>query len=322
MNTLITVGMVAYNSGRYIRQAIEYVLAQSHARLELLIFDDNSKDNTWSIISEYHDPRVTAVRNKANIGEYRNRNQVIAAAKGRYLIFVDADDILYPHGLEFMGRMLDAFPESAMAIVRPWSEKIVYPYEISPRDMYRMEFLGRGATGINFMHVMFRTDALRATGGFDLRYRCGDDWMQLRLARDHMSLLISQTCGWWRRTPNQASEKLLRSNEAAAQGVMYRAEFLLDPRCPLDAAERAVAFANIHGEFVRLLCRYIARGRWVHALKLWRIAGAPISAWKHLLTAGRRQHLAGVTAAAPLGLGWNRDPFARDFHAASVETNR
>lgn len=318
VDTLITVGMVTYNSGRYIRQAIEYVLAQSHSRLELLIFDDNSKDDTWAIISEYKDPRIKPVRNATNVGEYRNRNQVIAAAAGRYLIFVDGDDILYPHGLEFMGRMLDAFPDSAMAIARPWSEQIVYPYEVSPGEIYRMEFLGKGTLAINFMHVMFRTDVLRAVGGFDLRYRCGDEWIQLRISREHKGVLVNQACGWWRRTPNQASEAVLRENVSWAQGVMYRSEFLAKEGCPLEEEERQLAFENIYGEFVRLLIRYIARGKWSHALKLWRISSAPVSAWKHVLTPGRREHLATVTAAAPLCMGWQRHPYARTFPATTA----
>src|SRR5258706_6333730 len=99
---LVTVAMVTYNSARYLTEAIESVLAQEFEDFELLICDDCSRDDTWQIASRYDDPRIRAVRNEFNMGEYQNRNQALRLARGKYVMFLDGDDFLYPHGLGFM----------------------------------------------------------------------------------------------------------------------------------------------------------------------------------------------------------------------------
>src|SRR5688500_10757789 len=94
---LVSVLMVSYNSSEFIREAIDSVLLQRYKHFELIICDDNSKDDSWNIISSYEDPRIRKFRNENNLGEYENRNSAIRRAQGEYLIFIDADDIIYPH---------------------------------------------------------------------------------------------------------------------------------------------------------------------------------------------------------------------------------
>src|SRR5438105_4541179 len=98
---LVTVITVTYNSAAYVRDAIESVLAQTYDNIEYIIGDDYSTDNTWQIIREYKDERIRAYRNEKNLGEYPNRNKAISLATGKYLIFIDGDDILYPHGIAY-----------------------------------------------------------------------------------------------------------------------------------------------------------------------------------------------------------------------------
>src|ERR1039458_6787046 len=98
-NPKVTVAMVTFNSAKYVAQAIESILAQDFSSFELLICDDCSTDQTWAIIQGYVDTRIRAIRNDKNIGEYANRNQALFRAEGKYLIFIDGDDYLYPHCL-------------------------------------------------------------------------------------------------------------------------------------------------------------------------------------------------------------------------------
>ena len=303
--------MVTYNSASYVAQAIESVLCQSYENLELLICDDCSTDETWDIVQSYRDPRIKAIRNTHNLGEYPNRNQAVQLARGEYLIYIDGDDILYAHGLEFMVRMLHAFPDCATAIARPWSEKMIYPVELNPHQLYQSAFLGEGAFAINFAHLLFRTSVLRNVGGLSTRFRGGDTWVQYRIALTHPALLISDGLAWWRRTPGQASEKLLQSHGAIMESLHCRREFLEHPLCPLTTKEKEDAFANIYGGFVRIVLRHFARGRARLARQLLREANLPSEAWRYAGVPGRYPAFSDINAANPLAAGQERSPFAR-----------
>ena len=101
---LVTVYTVTYNTERYIRYAIESVLAQDYPNIEYLIIDDGSTDNTRAIVSSYKDSRITYVyREHKNFAS--GMNEAIHKAKGTFILGVDADDYIDPcyvrHMVEF-----------------------------------------------------------------------------------------------------------------------------------------------------------------------------------------------------------------------------
>lgn len=100
-NPLISVVMPAYNSEKYISEAIESILNQSFKDFEFIIIDDGSTDRTWEIIQSFanNDGRIIALRNEENINVARTRNKGILMARGKYIATMDADDISYPYRL-------------------------------------------------------------------------------------------------------------------------------------------------------------------------------------------------------------------------------
>ena len=92
---LVSVIMPAYNSEKYIGEAIESVLNQSYKNWELIIVNDASCDNTESIIKEYaaKNSKIVLISLKENKGVSNARNIAISSAKGRYIAFLDSDDI-------------------------------------------------------------------------------------------------------------------------------------------------------------------------------------------------------------------------------------
>lgn len=89
---LISVIMPAYNSEKYIEQAIRSVLQQK-MKTELLIIDDCSRDKTAQVVRPYVDNEsVIYIKNKKNLGAAESRNVGIRMAKGSYIAFLDADD--------------------------------------------------------------------------------------------------------------------------------------------------------------------------------------------------------------------------------------
>lgn len=97
---LVSIIMPAYNCGRFIREAINSVLAQTYTAWELLIVDDCSTDNTAALISSYRNERIHYMRNERNSGAALSRNKALREAKGRYIAFLDADDTWTPEKLE------------------------------------------------------------------------------------------------------------------------------------------------------------------------------------------------------------------------------
>lgn len=86
--------MPAFNSERFIKKAIESVLSQTHANLELLICDDGSRDNTVEIVKRYiqKDSRVKLLSNENAKGAAGARNTCLDYAQGEYIAFLDSDD--------------------------------------------------------------------------------------------------------------------------------------------------------------------------------------------------------------------------------------
>ncbi len=107
---LISVLMPAYNCEKFVRQAIDSILQQSHQNFELLIADDASSDATKKIIDSYTDIRIKAYHNQSNLGYLLTSNKLCTQAVGDYLTFQDADDYAHPLRLESLLKAFQSNP--------------------------------------------------------------------------------------------------------------------------------------------------------------------------------------------------------------------
>ncbi len=98
---LVSVIIPVYNGERYIEQTIRSVLDQSLRDFELIILNDGSKDSSGDLIQQLQqgDERITYIP-KPNTGVSDTRNLGISKVRGRYIAFLDADDVWLPHNLE------------------------------------------------------------------------------------------------------------------------------------------------------------------------------------------------------------------------------
>jgi len=100
-STLVSIIMPTYNCEKYISQSIKSILNQSYTNWELLIADDCSTDNTYSLVNTFrNNPKVKIVRNKKNIKQVVTRNILLQQAKGELIAFQDADDWSTPDRIE------------------------------------------------------------------------------------------------------------------------------------------------------------------------------------------------------------------------------
>lgn len=102
MESLISIIMPTFKCGRFIRESINSVLAQTITNWELIIVDDCSGDNTVSIVQEFmdKDSRIQLYQSSVNAGAAISRNTALRHAKGRWIAFLDSDDLWEPTKLE------------------------------------------------------------------------------------------------------------------------------------------------------------------------------------------------------------------------------
>lgn len=110
----VSVVMPAYNAAKYLREAIDSILAQTYTDFEFIIINDGSTDDTRAIIQSYDDPRIVYLENETNSGICVTLNKGLDAARGRYIARMDADDISLPERLAIQVQYMDAHPDIAV----------------------------------------------------------------------------------------------------------------------------------------------------------------------------------------------------------------
>jgi len=114
MDPCVSVLMPAFNAEAYINEAIDSVLAQTYTDFELLVVNDGSTDATGSRVLNYSDSRIRLIDKPNNEGLAAARNTALYAARGRYVAWLDSDDIAHPSRLGLQVSMLDRKPEVGM----------------------------------------------------------------------------------------------------------------------------------------------------------------------------------------------------------------
>jgi glycosyltransferase involved in cell wall biosynthesis len=181
---LVSVVIPCYNSARYLSETIESALAQSYPRIEILVVDDGSTDETAAIARSYGIHYVY----QANRGISAARNTGILHCQGKYVLFLDHDDRLLPRAVETGVRLLEEHPECALAVgehryIGADGKAIGYSNKHAVgRDHYLM------LLEHNFIETpcsaLHRHSDLAMTGGFDESLRAAEDHeFYLRTAR-------------------------------------------------------------------------------------------------------------------------------------------
>ena len=172
---LVTVYLVNHNYGRFARQAVESVLAQTMQDFELLIIDDGSTDDSRDVLAEYSSlPNVVTIF-QHNKGLNVTNNIALRSARGKYIMRLDADDWLDEHALQVLSGVLDREPE--VGLVFP----DYYTVDVEGRvlemvrrhDFADVTLLDQPAHGAC---TMARRDLLREVGGYDESFRCQDGY--------------------------------------------------------------------------------------------------------------------------------------------------
>lgn len=109
MKELVSIITPSYNSAEFIEETIQCVLNQTYDNWEWLITDDLSRDNTVAIVQKYRDPRIKLQVLEQNGGAGNARNKSLERAQGRYIAFLDSDDLWQPEYLETMVSYMEEY---------------------------------------------------------------------------------------------------------------------------------------------------------------------------------------------------------------------
>ena len=109
INGLVSIIMPSYNCGKYVEQTIRSVQAQTYQNWEIIFVDDCSTDDTVRKVSEMQaeDSRIRLLQNPVNSGAAVSRNKALREAKGRWIAFLDSDDLWAPVKLERQVRFME-----------------------------------------------------------------------------------------------------------------------------------------------------------------------------------------------------------------------
>ncbi len=115
-NNLVSIITPTYNSAKFIAETIQSVQNQSYNNWEMIIVDDKSVDNTTTIIAQFasQDQRIKLFQMTSNSGPAKARNVGIANANGKYMTFLDADDLWFT---DFIENSIDTIKKTAVPFV-------------------------------------------------------------------------------------------------------------------------------------------------------------------------------------------------------------
>ena len=170
---LVSVVIPVFNAERYLREAIDSVLAQEGVNVEIIAIDDGSTDGSPDILATY-EGRIVC-RRQTNSGQAMAMNEALKLATGEYVAYLDADDVCLPDRLSAQVRYLQSYPH--IDLVYTATEYIeadgrsMGVKRVNPPDPLRLLFLN----DVPHSTVMHRRAALDRVGVFDASY-LNHDW--------------------------------------------------------------------------------------------------------------------------------------------------
>lgn len=189
---LVSIVIPCFGQAHYLVEALASLQRQSHAHWEAIVVDDGSPDDTSAVVARFaaHDARIRGFRQE-NRGLSGARNAGLRRARGRYVVFLDADDALLPDALAAGVRVLSDRPDCAMACGRfefmnCLGEPIANELEIGRIDGDPYEALLRVNQLAVPAMVMYARWVLDALGAFDATTTPAEDYdLYLRIVRQH-----------------------------------------------------------------------------------------------------------------------------------------
>jgi glycosyltransferase involved in cell wall biosynthesis len=190
MGPIVSIILPTFNRPLYLAQAISSVVRQRYGNLQIIVVNDGGCDVS-GIVKSFDDPRIVFINRQQNRGKAFSLNEAISTAKGKYIAYLDDDDIYYPHHIETLVNVMENRSDCGVAYtdlykaycrIAPDGSRIVLSkvVEVS-RDFDR--FLMLYFNHVLHVSCLHRRDLLDRTGPYNEKLNVLIDWdMTRRLA--------------------------------------------------------------------------------------------------------------------------------------------
>lgn len=197
---LVSIIMPSYNTATYIAESIQSVVTQTYKNWELIIVDDCSKDDTDRVVQEFlNDDRIRYLKNEKNCGAAVSRNRALREAKGKWIAFLDSDDLWLPEKLEkqiaFMEEHDYHFSYTNYCEIDPQGSKngvsVTGPRKITKKGMFNYCWPG-------CLTVMYDAEAVGLIQIIDIK-KNNDYAMWLKVCKKADCYLLDENLAFYRR---------------------------------------------------------------------------------------------------------------------------
>lgn len=221
----VTVAIPAYGHATVIAATLASVFAQTYADYEVVVVNDGSTDDTAAVLKPLADAGRIRYVEQPNAGVAAARNRCLALARGRFVAFLDDDDLWPPDKLAWQVAALDESPDVDLVGGEVTRDLTVAARTVESGPRYRVPadevFWGCPFTSPG--QTLIRTDALRAVGGFDGAFKGVDDFdLYVRLARRRPLLRVRRLSLHYRDHPASYSKNVRPMLAAAAACLRQR----------------------------------------------------------------------------------------------------
>jgi len=265
---LVTIITPTYNHEKYIGECILSAQLQTYSNWEMLVVDDGSTDNTYSIAMELakSDPRVHVFTQK-NIGIFRlseTYNFALTQAKGKYIAVLEGDDVWLPEKLDLQVKELEADEQVVMSFGQAFSSTTdlssnygLTDYSTKSTELLHNNPIGTATKVLLFSNyivaltVLIRRSALDRIGGFKQSHQLPlvdvTTWTELSLCGKFS--YIQQPLGKWRFYPNQ----ITKTYTAEISEGFYQFALSFYERESAFFVNAGITKSDIHKHFRRLM---------------------------------------------------------------------
>ncbi|MFH2011550.1 MAG: glycosyltransferase [Pseudomonadota bacterium] len=211
MMPTVSINLCCYNSERYLRETLDSIVNQTYKDWELIVINDGSSDSTESIIKEYMDKGFPIIYHyQENKGLGYSRNEALKRSRGKFIAFIDHDDLWMPEKLE---KQMPLFDDPEIGLV--FSDSIVFNNAGSEKRFYGGQNYYTGYCfrellknyTLNIQTVIIRRSVIKSIEWFDQRFNIIEDTdLFLRIAYDWKLAIVDESLARWRIHSNSLTQ--------------------------------------------------------------------------------------------------------------------
>ncbi len=287
----VSVIIPCYNREKYVREAVESVLQQTHENVELLVVNDGSTDSTSGILKSYGDRLIYLEHpGGTNQGQSASINLALSHATGDYIAILDSDDMWVTNKIEKQLSYLEKHPEIGLVYSNGWGtdENGNVLYNIYEANHEEHSNPNRVLLDCYFLvpnNALVRSEIYQKIGGFDETMRAAQDHdMAIRIAEVTKLAYIDEFLFYYRRHPDSISNKKADLRWQTGFAILEKARLRYPYPASIIRRRRAVLHFRMgqcckeQGQYFKALKHFITAGLLDYARATRVLLGAePIS---------------------------------------------